>query len=193
MKIKNDILVDIIRGLKSGDKRLKERIYKYYWGYLMGVAVRYLSDRDLAREVVNDSFMKAFNTLDRFTYLEGDDFNRMFKAWLAKITVRTALNELRKRKMALYSDNLSEDYDQGYVDTNFDRLNVEAILGMLDQLTPVHKAVFNLYEIEGYSHDEIGELLHISSSSSRVYLGRAKDKLRKLYHESFGEVGYGIR
>ncbi|MNH34322.1 RNA polymerase sigma factor [compost metagenome] len=61
---------------------------------------------------------------------------------------------------------------------------------MLDKLPELQSMVFNLYEIDGYSHDEIAALLNITSSSSRVYLSRAKEKLRKLVGELTAK-GYG--
>src|SRR5690606_29012147 len=60
------------------------------------------------------------------------------------------------------------------------KINAADILKLLDQLPEMHRVVFNLYEIDGYSHEEIADILEIPSSSSRVYLSRAKEKLRKL-------------
>lgn len=150
----------------------------------MGVAIRYIANRDSAREVVNDSFMKAFKHLEAFVCDDEENFGRVFKAWLAKITVRTALNEIRKNKSSLYHEELSDEHALAYSEDYYDKLHVEDIMRLLDSLLPMHKTVFNLYEIEGFNHEEIAEVLEIPSSSSRVYLTRAKEKLRSLYHKS---------
>src|SRR5690554_5601997 len=176
-----DLIKDISKNLKDADERLKERIYKHYWGYLMGVSLRYMANRDVAREVVNDSFMKAFNHMESFVCDDESNFNKVFKAWLAKITVRTALNEIRKRKSTFYYEELSDEHEKSYSQVYDDNLNVADIMGLLNKLLPMHKTVFNLYEIEGFNHEEIAEMLGIPSSSSRVYLTRAKEKLRNLY------------
>jgi len=178
------MFLEIIAGLSARDDRIQERIYKYYWGYLMGVATRYFKDRNIAREVVNDSFMKAFKTMYDFRHDHHlTDFQKTFRAWLAKITVRTALDKIRASKSALtYVEDYGED-TIGHVDVE-QRLHAEDILKLLHDLPDLHRTVFNLYEIEGFSHDEIAGLLTIPVSSSRTYLTRAKQKLRELYMKS---------
>jgi len=187
LSTETDLIRDISKGLKEADERLKERIYKNYWGYLMGVSLRYIASRDIAKEVVNDSFIKAFNHMGTFACDDENNFNKVFKAWLAKITVRTALNEIRKRKSTLYYEELSDEHEKSYSQCYDDSLNVADIMGLLNKLLPIHKTVFNLYEIEGFNHEEIAEMLEIPSSSSRVYLTRAKEKLRSLYLKSVVE------
>jgi RNA polymerase sigma-70 factor (ECF subfamily) len=172
---------DIIDGLGAHDKRVQERIYIFYWGYLMGVAVRYIQDRDTAKEVVNDSFIKAFKNMYDFKHNHViEDFQKSFKAWLAKITVRTALDRIRINKSPL---SFVEDYENlstGHVEIT-DTLFVDDIMKLLYHLPDLHRTVFNMYEIEGFSHDEISKTLAIPESSSRTYLTRAKQRLRELY------------
>lgn len=171
-------------GLSSRDDRVQERIYIQYWGYLMGIATRYFKDRNIAREVVNDSFMKAFRTMYDFKYNNNlTDFQKSFKSWLSTITVRTALDKLRANKTLV---SYLEDYEEVaevYVEVEV-RLFADDILKLLHELPDLHRAVFNLYEIEGFSHDEIADQLTIPVSSSRTYLTRAKQKLRELYKKS---------
>jgi RNA polymerase sigma factor (sigma-70 family) len=175
---------EIIAGLHARDERIHERIYKHYWGYLMGISTRYLKDRSLAKEVVNDSFIKAFKTMYEFQHDNNvTDFEKTFKSWLATITVRTALDKIRRNKTLV---NYVEEYEEvkaDHVDVE-DSLFVQDIMKLLFELPDLHRTVFNLYEIEGYSHDEIAGMLTIPASSSRTYLTRAKHKLRDLYKKS---------
>ena len=172
---------EIIAGLHARDERIHERIYVHYWGYLMGISTRYFKDRNIAKEVVNDSFMKAFKTMYDFKHDNSViSFQKTFKSWLAKITVRTALDKIRSNKTFL---NYVEEYEEvrvTHLDVE-DKLFAEDIMKLLYELPDLHRTVFNLYEIEGYSHDEIAEMLTIPVSSSRTYLTRAKQKLRDLY------------
>jgi RNA polymerase sigma factor (sigma-70 family) len=181
---KDTMFREIIAALSARDERIQERVYVQYWGYLMGIANRYFKDRNIAREVVNDSFIKAFKTMYDFRH-SGDilEFQKTFKSWLSTITVRTALDKIRANKTAL---TYVEDYDdtpEDHVDVE-QKLYAEDILKLMAELPELHRAVFNLYEIEGYSHDEIGSMLNIPVSSSRTYLTRAKQKLRELYKKS---------
>lgn len=175
---------EIIKGLGTRDERIQERIYVHYWGYLMGIATRYIKDRSTAKEVVNDSFMKAFKTMYDFRH-DNDSltFQKTFKAWLATITVRTSLDRLRANKLALTLVEEYEDIGSSYVEVE-EQLFVEDVMKLLYELPDLHRTVFNLYEIEGYSHDEISSLINIPVSSSRTYLTRAKQKLRALYSDS---------
>src|SRR5690625_182330 len=177
-----DLIKEISNNLNAVDERLRERIYKHYWGYLMGVSLRYVSDRDLAKEIINDSFMKIFKHMGTFVCEDDENFNRMFKAWMAKITVHTALNEIRKNKAGSYHEELLDEHASLFFEAKHEsRLHVKDIIALLDKLKPIYKKVFILYEIEGFNHEEIGEMMTIPASSSRVYLMRAKKKLRGLY------------
>lgn len=175
---------EIIAALSARDERIQERVYVHYWGYLMGVSTRYFKDRNVAREVVNDSFIKAFKTMYDFKH-NGDllDFQKTFKSWLSTITVRTALDKIRANKSALTFVEEYDDVHVAHVDVE-QKLFAEDILKLMNELPELHRAVFNLYEIEGFSHEEIGSMLTIPVSSSRTYLTRAKQKLRELYKKS---------
>lgn len=175
-------LIEVLSGNRQhiGDK-LRERIYKHYWGYLMGVALRYVSDRDTAGMVVNDSFMKIFSNLDTFECTDRKNFNKVLKGWMAKITARTALNELRSRKARSFQEPLTEDAEWQCPVMLEDSLHVENVWTLINNLRPNYRKVFTLYEVEGFSHDEIAEMMGITPSSSRVYLARAKEKLKMLY------------
>lgn len=181
---KDTVFREIIAGLDARDDRIQERIYIQYWGYLMGIAARYFKDRNMAKEVVNDSFMKAFKTMYDFKHNNNlTDFQKTFKSWLATITVRTALDKLRANKTLVSYQEEYEEVAEVYVEVE-GKLFVEDILKLLYELPDLHRTVFNLYEIEGFSHDEIAEQLTIPVSSSRTYLTRAKQKLRELYKNS---------
>lgn len=142
----------------------------------MGISVRYLSSYDIAQEAVSDSFLKIFDQLPR----QLADL-QSFKAWMRALVVRTAIDYFRKEKKNYLATSL-DAYHDSYAtqDETADNQSVEEILKLLDKLPPVWKVVFNLYEVEGYSHEEIGKMLHITASSSRVYLAKAKQSLRKM-------------
>ena len=169
-------------GLHPMDERLRERIYKNYWGFLMGICLRYVADRELAKEITNDSFMKIFANIGTFVCEDEENFNTYLKAWMRKITVRTALNHLRKKKTNIFYDEYldRDDYTARAV-VHQDSLHVNDIIKLMDRIKPAYRTIFMMYEVEGFDHDEISELVGISPSSSRVYLMRAKERLRVLY------------
>lgn len=165
---------ELINKCRAGDGRHQEMLYKRFYGYAMGIGLRYQLNRDDALEVVNDAFIKTFNALGSFK--EGGDF----KAWFRKIVVNTALDS--KRKNLKYSNDVElEDFSQQTTYPSvIDKLSAADIMEMMKTLPHTQHTIFNLYEIDGYSHKEIGKMLNMPESSSRTYLTRAKQTLQKL-------------
>nr|WP_262707092.1 RNA polymerase sigma factor [Pedobacter schmidteae] len=160
-------------------------VYKSFYGYLMGVTLRYVDDRNDAEELVNDSFIKVFKSIGQFNAPKyNDQVQKAFKGWIARISSRTAIDFLRGKRTFLYVDEITEE-QQPLTELNaVSQLNVQDIMRLLSQLPETHKLIFNMYEIEGFSHEEISKMLNIPESSCRVYLTRAKNKLRELYKNS---------
>lgn len=180
---------DAIAGCLRNDNKSKEMVYKSFYGYLMGVTLRYVSDRNDAEELVNDSFIKIFKSIGQFnspfnSAKYGDQLQPAFKAWIARISSRTAIDFLRSKRTFLYIDDILEEQQPLIELSSVSRLNTQDIMRLLNELPETHKLIFNMYEIEGFSHEEISKMINISESSSRVYLTRAKDRLRTLYKNS---------
>ncbi len=168
-------LNSIIRGCIDKEERAQEELYKIYFGYALSVALLYSNNRNDANEVVNDSFIKIFKQIKRF------DLSLSFKAWLRRIVINTSLDKIRKENKGLILDDAPVMSFEESSPNAWDLLKAKEIESLLNYLPPIHKTVFCLYEIEGYSHEEIAKHLKIPKSSSRVYLTRAKKQLRDLY------------
>ncbi|MFD2569269.1 RNA polymerase sigma factor [Spirosoma soli] len=178
MEVYNDCSVQErqwLDGCRHKDPRAQEKLFKHFYGLVTGICLRYAPSRHQAQEIVNDSFLKVFERIPH----EENLLN--FRCWLRRLVVNTALDHYRKEKrysLAESLDNLDEHLPAN--DAIFDQLSAEELLRLLNQLPNQHRLVFNLYEIEGYSHDEIGTMMGIPAGSSRMYLSRAKNRLRKL-------------
>ncbi|RYE37367.1 MAG: RNA polymerase sigma factor, partial [Sphingobacteriales bacterium] len=173
---------DLIEGCKLNDRKCKEMIYKSFYGYLMGVILRYINERDDASELVNDSFIKIFKAMEKFNFTEGhENPEAAFRSWISRIASRTAIDFLRTQKSFISMDEIKESELPVTQLNALSDLNVQDILKMLDTLSSVQRTIFNMYEIEGFSHDEIAASLKIPESSCRVYLTRARQKLREQY------------
>lgn len=171
-------LDQIIEGCRRSEEESQERLYKKFYGYALGVALAYCGTRADAVEVVNDSFMKVFK------YISSYKRSEPFKPWLRKIVVNTAIDKERSVKKFRQHAGLEEVPSSSPVDIEAE-LNAHQIYSLLNELSDLLRFVFNLYEIEGYSHKEIAEKLDIAESSSRTYLTRAKNQLRELYRQNF--------
>jgi RNA polymerase sigma-70 factor (ECF subfamily) len=181
----HDALERCLRDREDG----KAFVYKKYYGYLMAIIIRYVKQDVDAEELVNESFVRIFRKLESFNKdIDDENLEKSFRAWIGRIAANISIDFLRSKKQ-LYSVEDMAEGDMHTPSVQLDsRLEVNEILSLLEQLPEIQKTIFNLYEIEGYSHDEIAQMLNIPDSTSRTYLTRAKQKLRKLYLDYTGVV-----
>lgn len=173
---------EILKGCVKNDNGCKEMMYKSFYGYLMGIILRYTKNPSDSEELVNDTFIKIFRHVGTFKAPKNpEELQRSFKGWIAQIASRTAIDKIRSSKIQFYVDDLAEHEHPVTQVSVASELHVNDILNLLNHLPDTQRLVFNLYEIEGFAHDEISKMLNIPESSSRVYLTRSKNKLRTLY------------
>lgn len=175
-------LKEAIDACISNNNLAKEYIYKRYYGYLIAVILRYVKNNHDAEELVNESFMRIFKGMAGFN-AKGDpiQIEKPFLAWMARIAANLSIDHLRaKKQITLVEDNTEFEIIAQAVNPSVG-LEVADILRLLDQLPDIQQMIFNLFEVEGYSHEEIANRLSIPESTSRTYLTRAKKKLRELY------------
>ncbi|SNR36198.1 RNA polymerase sigma factor [Lutibacter flavus] len=178
---KHIFLEKLITGCKKGNVIQQELLYKHFYGYSLSICRLYTYSNDDAVSILNDSFLKVFSSIQK----KGYNDTVPFKNWLRRILINTAIDNIRKNSKHYYQLEIEEVEDLIPDENSIDNLNVEDILKLLDQLPEMHRLVFNLYEIQGFSHLEISVKLVISESTSRVFLTRAKKKLRVLFNKNF--------
>jgi RNA polymerase sigma-70 factor (ECF subfamily) len=186
----NEEYGDIIRRSLDGDQAAQKALYDALAGKMYGVCLRYARDESEARDMLQDGFIRVFQSLDRFRF-EGS-----FEGWVRRIIVNTALEYLRKED---YRTTSIEDADFQDPPGSHDvesGLSAQDLLAMIRELSPRYRMVFNLYAIEGYSHKEISEMLNISEGTSKSNLSRARtilqEKIKKL-DKLVGQSEHGER
>ncbi len=168
------LIESCIKGNRTSQKALYDRLAPR----MFPLCMRYVSDRVLAKDILQEGFITLFTRLGSY---KGDG---SFEGWARKIFVTTALMDLRKKDALKMSDELdtargmkadmpSQSQNIGYKDL------IKLVMG----LPPGFRTVFNLYAIEGYSHKEIGEMLGITETTSRTQLSRARTILQKKIKE----------
>ncbi len=165
---------EIIDQCKNGSLKYQEILYKHFYRYAMGISMRYSLDSDDALEVVNDAFIKVFN------HIKGYNNDKPFKAWLRTIVVNTSIDRRRKELKHQLHIDIDHAVQVQSSAKAIENLHVQDIMKLMKELPPIQLTIFNMYEMDGYSHDEIASILNMPASSSRVYLSRAKEKLRSL-------------
>lgn len=142
----------------------------------MSICLRYTHTREEALDVLNDGFLKVFTKLDQY------NAEYPFKAWLRRILINTALDQYRQAVQHYYHDDISAVAD--HVPTQgadaYSQLAYEELLALISRLSPAYRVVFNLYVLDGYSHEEIAAQLTISVGTSKSNLARARENLRAM-------------
>lgn len=165
---------ELVNGCLSGERKSQELLYRRFYGFAMGICMRYCNSREEAVEVLNDGFLKAFSNL------KGFKATQKFEPWLKRILVNCSIDYYRKAKKHYYHDDVSEARSlETSTATAVSTLNHEELLKLVSDLPPGYRTVFNLYVIEGYSHKEIAEMMEITESTSKSNLSRARESLRK--------------
>jgi RNA polymerase sigma factor (sigma-70 family) len=177
--VNNDTLkeAEIIKKCKQGDQQGFKALVESYAPRLMGICLRYMKDETTAKDVLQESFIRIFQNIGKYKKTGS------FEAWLSRITVTSALMELRKKRKLPFHVELEQNHVEELKEnvTAEMTLNKEDILEMIHELPDHYRLIFNLYVIEGYTHGEIATLLEIGESTSRTKLTRARQKMQEIY------------
>jgi RNA polymerase sigma factor (sigma-70 family) len=165
---------NVLKGCCHGDLRAQEDLCRQYYGYVMSIAMRFSSCHDNALEIANDSFLKIFRKIGSY------QIDKEFKTWVRKIVVNTAIDYYRKDKRNNSEISLEAAHNEPVDEDVSNNLSAEELIKLINSLPVKYRYIFNLFEIEGYSHDEIALQLGITASNSRANLTRAKKMLRKM-------------
>lgn len=176
MQYKIDINHRLIKECKRGSRKAQFEIYKLHSRYLYNVAYNILQHTAEAEDVVQESFLKAFESLK---YFKGEV---SFSAWIRRIVVNKSIDMLRVRKELDNIDDVAYGLfeEDSIKNIDYSKELVPKIKEAMKKLPTGGRTVFSLYLLEGYDHKEIGEILGISEVSSRTQYMRAKNRMVKL-------------
>ena len=183
-------LYKLIRGCIARDDKSQRTFYEHYYGFALKTVFRYIFRYDKAVDVVNDGFVKIFNSLERFQVgKENSDTEKILMGWMKRILVNTAIDELRRQQTAPEIGELPE-----YVWEEIDRsqnadqkILYKELICEVKRLPPSYRNVFNMFVIDGFSHNEIANVLGISEGTSKSALAKAKAQLKKFLENRFAQ------
>jgi RNA polymerase sigma-70 factor (ECF subfamily) len=175
---------DLIVKSKSGDRKAQQQLFNQLSNPMMGACMRYMKNVEDAEDVLLEGFYKVFKNLKGFTY----ESEPAFFGWVKRIIVNEALMKLRKNK-EIQLLAINEDLDKEVDVSPIAELETADLLKMIRSIPVGYRTVFNLYEVEGYSHQEISEQLGISIGTSKSQLFKAKKLLREMLDTK--NKGYG--
>lgn len=169
----------LIDGCKQRDARAMKSLYESYAGKMLSVCRRYVDDLQTAEDLLHDGFITIFEKIGEF---RGDG---VFEGWMRRIFVNVALGHLRKRDTLGDADGIDDHFSIASPDPSpVQRIEAEELMTCIAKLPVGYRTVLNLYAVEGFSHKEIAEQLHISEETSRSQFFRAKAQLQKIISEN---------
>lgn len=170
--------LSIIEQCNKGEHKAQMQLYTAFYKRVYNACYRVLYDSFEAEDAMQESFLKVFSSLRNYS----DSIP--FEAWLVRIAINTSIDKLRKKSLEIV--NLNENINYDVIDSD-DSDDWEMILDKVDQvksaiqkLPEASRLVINLYLVEGYDHEEIGEILNIAPGTARIQYMRAKQRLIEL-------------
>ncbi len=160
---------------RLGESVARKELYELFAGRMLGICLRYTGDRETARDLMHDGFLKIFNSFDKFTWRGQGSL----RAWMERIMINTVLQYLRKNDVmnqASTLENVTEIYEEPE-SSSIDIIPQKVLMQFISELPTGYRTVFNLFIFEELSHKEIARLLGINEKSSASQLTRAKASL----------------
>nr|WP_294940759.1 RNA polymerase sigma factor [uncultured Mucilaginibacter sp.] len=171
-------LTALWEGCLKNDRKQQEQLYRMLAPKMLAVCMRYAKDKDEAQDILQEGFIKMFKNMNNYRG-EGS-----LEGWIRRIMVHSAISRYRKAKTMVLVDDFAEQNIPVSSSYNANGLEAQELMKMVQELPKTYRSVFNMYAIEGYSHQEIGSSLGMSELLSRTTLHRArailKDKLNSL-------------
>lgn len=169
----NITLEDIIKDCKEGKRKAQKMLYEKFYRQMLGICLRYCSSKPEAEDVMLTGFMNIF------TKIESYKGSGAFEGWMKKVMINTAIDNYRKQKKHIDHNEIAEFEEELSEDIFLpESLSIDEILGMVQKLPSGYRTVFNLYAIEGFSHQEIAEMLGVSVNTSKTQLFKARKLLQ---------------
>ncbi|MCB0543635.1 MAG: sigma-70 family RNA polymerase sigma factor [Saprospiraceae bacterium] len=172
---------ELVSGVLRGSPKHQTALYRQFSVPMFRVLLRFARDKAEAEDMLQDGFIRVYRDMGQY---RGDG---ALGGWIRRIMVNTALSHLRRQR-----DFIRDTADFSPFENRFrteedfaSNMDAQTLLKYLQKLPPGYRAVFNLYAVEGFSHEEIAEQLGISIGTSKSQLFKAREYLKKMLDKSF--------
>lgn len=159
-------LNQLINDCKNNERKAQEQLYRLYSPKLFAVCLKYSRNYTEAQDNLQDGFLIIFNKIEQFS------FKGSFEGWLKRIMINNVLQQYRNQTfLSLVNEEIEDDYE---IDLDDESISLDFLLKIIQELPDRYRLVFNLYVLDGYSHQEIAEMLSINIGTSKSNLARSK-------------------
>lgn len=167
----------LVEKCKTGHSSSQYQLYSLYVDAMYNIGMRMLGNKEDAEDIVQESFVSAFKNLGSFNY------ESTFGSWLKRIVINKSINHLKAKRIPVVPMEDQEFHLHEEPPEKTEAVDIKKVKVGIERLPTGYKQILNLYLIEGYDHIEIGEVLGISTSTSKSQYHRAKKKLLKIINE----------
>lgn len=168
----------IIDGCKNHDRKAQEQLYRNFYRVMMTLCLRYTKNEADALEVLNTGFYKVFKNIAKYNSSQAAIYT-----WIRAIIINSCLDFIKKKETQFETREIENAISIDLPPDIISKMSANEILELVRQLSPATQAVFNLYVVEGYNHNEIASLMKISAGTSKWHLSEARKKLQKMMNE----------
>ncbi len=165
----------LIQGCKDNDRESQRLLYNQFYNYCLSICLRYCRTPEEAKEVTNDGFMKVFHKIGHYKP------DTSFKGWIRRIMINASIDHFRKERKHYFQVGV-DDVSSRFITRSvaLEELSHKELITMIQCLSTAYRTVFNLYAVDGYTHEEISVILGISVGTSKSNLSKAREKLRSM-------------
>ena len=176
----------MIIGCQNSDEKAQQQLFETLKQYVTSICYRYANSEQDVKDLTVDSFMRVFTKIDSYNLDKFESTEISFKAWIKRVVINNCINYNKKFKHNYQSLDELNDSELQHLNfnTTFDNFNYGDIIKCINLLPKAYKTVFQLYAIDGYSHQEIADILNISTGTSKSNLFKAREHLRKLLDQN---------
>ncbi|MFD2551618.1 RNA polymerase sigma factor [Bizionia sediminis] len=161
----------LIQKCSNNDTQAQSELYQLFSGKLFSVCLKYSRNYAEAEDNLQDAFLTIFSKISQFKN------KGSFEGWLKRIVINTALQRYRGQGVF---EIINEDFiEDDTVELDDDAISLDFLLKLIQALPDRYRLVFNMYVLDGFSHKEIAELLHITEGTSKSNLARARKILKE--------------
>jgi RNA polymerase sigma-70 factor (ECF subfamily) len=169
---------EVINGCREKDRFFQEYLYKKYYSAFLKICARYARDQFDAEQLLHDGFLKIYNNMEDFQHTGS------FEGWMKRIVINTCLDYLKSKylKTAMQMNvnaNIVMEQAPDVHPTGIEQLSFKELLGLIQELPPMTRTVFNLFVFDGYPHKQIAEMMQISEGTSYWHVNQARMQLQK--------------
>ena len=188
----------IVHGCMNQNPKSQKELYNYFYNKMLSICLQHTPNSDIAKDVLQDGFIKIFNSIHTFKYnIDDSGLEIVLYSWMRRIVFNTSIDRIRREKPQLTQSISDFNQDGHFINETQDielrelkELRIKLALDAVNDLSPMLKSITNKIIFEGYTHQQVADEFKIGLGTSKSYFFRAKGKLKKIVEKKLRMTDY---